>query len=181
MKLFLSPFDVKKNITLVKILNLSNDLKNIGDAPCVFEDNSDNRIFEYALKYFNIITKFQDDIKINPNLLPLAKESAAALKTHIEQAGRNKNGLIRSKKGEAVTLENLFLGGMHNTKMDSVENWLSDKSEFEKNRQILLCQLINKINSNRLAIINFSKTVLLYESKTKSMFGFNSKNNEKLR
>ena len=98
---------IKKVQMLDDLSEVQQSLRTLGNIP------NDIGIYDYAVHFFNIIVQFQDkhpDISILKN----SKNEATitTLATHIKNAGRNKYGWVRAKKGYPVTLDNLYLGNI---------------------------------------------------------------------
>lgn len=101
----------EKSTKKVQILNdlvdVQQSLRTLGNIP------NDMRIYDYAVHFFNIIAQFQDK---HPDVLILKndknEESLKALSKHLKNSGRDQYGWVRAKKGQPVTLENLYLGNI---------------------------------------------------------------------
>ena len=109
----------KKVMALNGLADMQQALRMLGSIP------NDISIYDYAVHFFNIIAQFQDkdcDIKLlkndkNANELDL-------LATHIRNSGRDQYGWVRAKKGQPVTLNNLYLGNVAGI-------WTNTAAEFK--------------------------------------------------
>lgn len=66
-------------------------------------------VYDYAVKYFNIIAQFQDKDLMRAELFA-DNESAKELSAHISNSGRG--AWVRAAKGEQVTDDNVYLGNI---------------------------------------------------------------------
>lgn len=101
---------------------LQKDLLKLGDFPY----GDPKKIILYNVNFFDIISRFQDDgyLKYQPR----DKESIAKLfNLVIRQSGRQKDGMKwnMTKKGEKVTTQNVFYGGVFGLPLKPALYWLS--------------------------------------------------------
>lgn len=71
----------------------------------------DMALYDYAIKFFNIIAKFQDSDVMKEGLLS-DRKSFEELSMHIKNSGRNPYGWVRAERGQPVTVDNVFLGNV---------------------------------------------------------------------
>ena len=123
---------LQKASNRLKLLDALNqmgvDLKNLGPVPNNVEYISvrnnylidgerklpipkDDAIYDYAIRFFNITTAFQDKHLLKDGLLH-DTESFDIFKKHIYNTGRQMDGWVRSHPGEKVTEDNVFLGNV---------------------------------------------------------------------
>lgn len=154
--------------TMDKLLDMKNSLIALGDAPY------DSKIYDYAVKYFNIITDFQDNVVIDTNGFAKSKEELKLVNLHIKKSGREEYGWVRSKKGEPVTLDNLYLGNIHglNTK---TARFFKNSGDAEV-QTIIQDQLKSFINSHRKPLIENISKVLGENKKPKALINFGNNN-----
>lgn len=104
---------------------LLTDLNVLGTMPCNVEKKDvydpyhgdkrslpipqDTAMYNYALKFFGVIAKFQDSGVMKDGLLSDSK-SFEELSKHIKNAGRNPYGWVRAERGQPVTADNVYLG-----------------------------------------------------------------------
>ena len=94
---------VPNNVEQKEIYNPWMGVKRVQSVP------KDFALYYYATDFFNIIAKFQDSKVLKPGLLSDAK-SANELIDHINNCGRCEYGWVRSKPGEHITEDNVYLG-----------------------------------------------------------------------
>lgn len=126
---------------LDRLEKLKTDLEKLGPIPPMSDD-----IYPYAIKYFNIIAKFQDagpiirdDFKNNIKEIDVFLE-------HIENSGRNSYGWVRAKPGEPVTMKNLYLGDVAGIWTNTAETFKNSKDPDVK--KIIYRQLSSFIKSH---------------------------------
>lgn len=76
---------------------------------CMLPIPKDFSLYDYAIKYFNIIAKFQDKGLLKPELCQ-DNETFQNLSKHINASGRCAYGCVRSGRGAEVTENNVYLG-----------------------------------------------------------------------
>ena len=136
---------------------LKKDLQKLGTIP------SGKDIYDYGVKFFNIIASFQDENALEIELFKDAKEEAQLFAKHISNAGRNQWGWVRAPRGETVTLHNLYLG-------NTAGIWTDTAASFKESRdpevqKIIQCQLYNFMRSHRASIMELVSKILT-ENKT---------------
>ncbi len=98
----------ENKLTIMQNLQkLRQDLINLGEIP------ADIAVYDYGVRFFNIIAKFQDANMLDTKTINMFKSpEMKTITTHIERAGRDIYGWVRSERGEDVTLDNLYLGNV---------------------------------------------------------------------
>ncbi|MBR1380309.1 MAG: hypothetical protein IJ560_01850 [Alphaproteobacteria bacterium] len=139
---------VTKATTKVEMMNdlikLRSDLQKLGPCP------SGTAIYDYSVKFFNLIVNFQDKHAMNPEMFKNSVE-AGHLFNHIRNAGRDQYGMVRAPRGTAVTLHNLYLGNVYGIWTETAAKF---KDSTEKDvQQIIQNQLRGFINSHREPMI----------------------------
>ena len=151
----------KKAINKVETMNqleqMQKELSKLGPVP------SGKEIYDYAVKFFNVIVKFQDNFALNIDMFPKTVKSAETLRMHIINAGRDEYGWVRAKRGEPVTLHNLYLGYVYGI-------WTGTAASFKESsdkdtQQIIQNQIKSFINSHREPMINLISEVLQKNNK----------------
>lgn len=151
----------KKAINKVETMNqleqMQKELSKLGPVP------NGKEIYDYAVKFFNIIAKFQDNFALNIDMFPKTVKSAETLRMHIINAGRDEYGWVRAKRGEPVTLHNLYLGNVYGI-------WTGTAASFKESsdkdtQQIIQNQIKSFINSHREPMINLISEVLQKNNK----------------
>lgn len=79
---------------------------------------------EYTLKFFNVVSEFQDQGRIK-----FAK-NADEINFLVERAGRQVYGWNRTKMGEKVTAENLYLGNVFGLFTHPIKYWINSESIY---------------------------------------------------
>lgn len=115
-------------------------------------------IYDYAVNFFNIITSFQDRFALNKDMFPKTLKSADVLAKHINNAGRQEYGWVRAKRGEPVTLHNLYLGDVYGI-------WTNTAAAFKESKdsdvqQIIYNQLYSFISSHREPMLKLLSDIL---------------------
>lgn len=102
---------------MVRICNLKTELLRLGGCP---EETVE--IFAYAIKFFNITSKFQDEG--NVKYLGL-KETQKLFNSVLATVGRSysKFGMNRTQKGQKVTLDNLYCGEIYGLEYNTARFW----------------------------------------------------------
>ncbi len=120
---------------LYEMQTLFNGLVNKGDIP------KDDSIFSHAVDFFNLVVNFQDKVSgLNLSKQPMfknAKVQISDLMLHISRTGRGKFNHVRAPYGQAVTLDNLYIGNKDQFWPLPASNWMKTKEEFksrERNR-----------------------------------------------
>ena len=158
----------EKSTKKVQMLNdldeMYTSLRMLGDIP------KDMRIYDYSVHFFNIIARFQDK---NPDISILEndknKDAVKALAAHIKNAGRQPYGWVRAKKGEPITLDNLYLG-------DVAGIWTNPASKFKaatEDKYVqdnIQAQLRRFIKSHREPMIELSGKVARTANKSGNIF-----------
>lgn len=92
---------------LDRLEKLKADLEKLGPIPL-----ESDKMYPYAIKYFNIFTKFQDAGPIIADDFKKSSREIANVLAHIKNSGRDPYGWVRAKPGETVTMDNLYLGNV---------------------------------------------------------------------
>lgn len=185
-------------LTLLDALNqMAVDLKNLGPVPNNVEYISvrnnylingerelpipkDDAIYDYAIRFFNITTAFQDKHLLKDGLLH-DTESFDIFKKHIHNTGRNMDGWVRSHPGEKVTEDNVFLGNVFGIwtfnirkfkefdRRDSKENnkYVQDDRNFTK-WSVQIYQLRDYLKSHVQPMQDLIHTMLAKEHEVKT-------------
>lgn len=148
---------VNKVETMNQLEQMRKDLSKLGPVP------NGKEIYDYAVAFFNIIVKFQDKFALNADMFPKTVKSTETLKLHITNAGRNEYGWVRAKRGEPVTLHNLYLGNVSGI-------WTGTAASFKETsdkdtQQIIQNQIRSFVNSHREPMINLISEVLRKNNK----------------
>lgn len=169
--------DSKKKVELMDALqDLRSSLKALGSIP------NDMRIYDYAIHFFNIIATFNDKYSVSKNTFKRESEKATLLAKHLGNAGRCSYGWVRSKKGEEVTLDNLYLGNVYGiwTKPARV---FKDMPNDKYVQHAIQGQLYGFIESHRKPMIDLIDNILNNEEKPNGLmfriFGKMSKSSTK--
>lgn len=132
------------------------------------EPQSADDIFEYLIEYFQICSDFQDEfgaIHHSPDYQTMCEFNRI-----LQNSGREKYGWNRTKKGEAVTLDNVYLGNIFGLFTHSARTWKNSKDVYDgfyrqwTNRKDLkndpsMCEVIGKfqvlpfVTKNRQALL----------------------------
>ncbi len=142
-----------KKLALMESLDkLKKDLQKLGPVP------AGKDVYDYGVKFFNIIASFQDANAIDVEMFKDTTEDAEDLALHIENAGRQEYGWVRAQRGEPVTLHNLYLGNVYGLWTKTAAFW---KEQPEKDIQaIIQHQLSSFIESHREPMIKLITKVL---------------------
>lgn len=93
--------------------DFANELRKLGEPT--------NDLYQYMVDFFNVCSEFQDkfrEIKHCPDY-----ELMCAFNCVLKNSGRNTFGMNRTSKGEKVTLDNVFLGGVFGLFTHSARVW----------------------------------------------------------
>lgn len=132
--------------------DLKKDLQKLGPIP------SGKEIYNYGVKFFNIIASFQDNNAIDIEMFKDSTEDAETLAKHVSNAGRQEYGWVRAQRGEPVTLHNLYLGNVYGLWTKTAAFW---QEQPEKDvQQIIQGQLSSFIRSHREPMIELISKVL---------------------
>ena len=133
---------------------------------------TDFSLYDYAIKFFNIIAKFQDSNILKPNLLA-DKTSFNELSAHITNSGRCYCGWVRAKPGETVTEENVFLGdvfGLYTLPIKRFKECVNDPKTADRdwiNWAVQIYQLQNFLKSHVEPTKALITTILFNEERAK--------------
>lgn len=128
--LFFSP---KKTIASLKpqLRHLEKEMKSI--------EAMNNKV-EAVICICQVISQFQDAGGFSQEIFALAKHGGrksqkhlAALQiiqTHFQKAGRSEYGMNRTKTGEAVTADKIFLGDVFSLSTKTAAYWLSEQAKL---------------------------------------------------
>ena len=169
---------------------LKNDLKKLGPVPNnvqykLVNDNwlakptqlpipQDNSLLDYAVKFFNITTRFQDKYLETLKSTTLANKSASdILIRHIENSGHG--DICRTERNQPVTDENVFLGNIFGIWTFSIKDW---KESFAKHADapnhdfvkwaVCIYQLQNFLKSHVTPMQNLINSILNEQQNTKT-------------
>ena len=153
---------IKKATTKLALMEsmakLNKDLQKLGPIP------KGKEVYDYGVKFFNIIASFQDANAVDFELFKEKTEDAKILATHIRNAGRQEYGWVRAPRGEEVTLHNLYLGDIAGLWTNTAAFW---KEQPEKDVQtIIQNQLSSFIKSHREPMMELISKVLNNNKKT---------------
>lgn len=182
--------------TLIKALEqLNRDLSALGPIPNRVENKecysswsetkatlpvpTDFALYDYAVKFFNSITKFQDSVTIVPELFA-AKKSAYALNSRLKNLGRHESGWVRSKPGEKVTENNIILGNVFDIPALSIKQLkdLAKQDKSAKGNWIQWAVQIHQLQKFFRSVANADKirflicSILIAEENKKAPFRF---------
>ena len=143
---------VTKVQTMDALLDMQKKLQKLGPVP------NGKDIYDYAIKFFNIIVEFQDKYAVDIETFSKTTEDAEALAKHIRDSGRDEYGWVRAQRGESVTLHNLYLGNR-----DGI--WTNTAAAFKENKdtdvqKIIQMQLRGFIQRHREPMIKYISNVL---------------------
>ncbi len=101
----------------------------------------DNKV-EAIIRLFKVISPIQDNGGFSKTICELQKKNFGqldqiisaleVLQIHFRRAGRSEYGMNRTKVGEEVTSENVFLGNVFGIWTKSASYWLANQKECEK-------------------------------------------------
>lgn len=139
--------------TINALTELRDSLKKLGPIP------NDMRIYDYAVHFFNIVVRFNDKYSVDKKMFKDNAESAGILATHLSRAGRQEYGWVRAKKGQEVTLDNLYLGNVHGLWTKTARTF-KDMPNDKYVQDAIQGQLHGFISSHREPMIKLSDQVL---------------------
>ena len=143
---------VTKVQTMDALLDMQKKLQKLGPIP------NGKDIYDYAIKFFNIIVEFQDKYAVDIETFSKTTEDAEALAKHIKNSGRDEYGWVRAPRGESVTLHNLYLGNIYGIWTNTAACFKESKdSDVQK---IIQMQLRGFIQSHREPMIKYISSVL---------------------
>lgn len=141
-----------KVVLMESLDKLKKDLQKLGPIP------NGKDVYDYGVKFFNIIASFQDNNTVDIDFFKDTTEEAQILAQHINNAGRNEYGWVRAQRGEPVTLHNLYLGNVYGLWTNTAAFW---KEQPEKDVQaIIQNQLSGFIKSHREPMMELISKVL---------------------
>ncbi len=141
-----------KVVLMESLDKLKKDLQKLGPIP------NGKDVYDYGVKFFNIIASFQDNNTVDIDFFKDTTEEAQILAKHINNAGRDKYGWVRARRGEPVTLDNLYLGDVYGLWTNTAAFW---KERPEKDVQaIIQNQLSSFIKSHREPMMELISKVL---------------------
>ncbi|MFA5024513.1 MAG: hypothetical protein WC523_06190 [Patescibacteria group bacterium] len=130
--LFFNPKKVIANIQ-PRIQELEKEIKSI--------EAMDNKV-EAIVRLFQIISPLQDAGGFSQEIFELRKhdnvkfgqqiEALSVLQKHFSNAGRSEYGINRTKKGEEVNAEKVYLGNVFGIWTKTAAYWLEKKEELKK-------------------------------------------------
>ena len=142
---------------------LKKDLQKLGPIP------NGKEVYDYGVKFFNIIASFQDANAVDIELFKETTEEAKALSQHISNAGRDEYGWVRAQRGEPVTLHNLYLGNVYGLWTKTAAFWKEMPDEDVQSiknasnldvQKVIQNQLSSFIKSHREPMIELISKVL---------------------
>ena len=173
---------------LAALKQLRADLEKLGPVPnnveykevynpyCVGECKmpipKDLSLYDYAVKFFNIVAKFQDTGLLQSGLLADAK-SVDELMEHVKNSGRDTYGWVRSKPGEAVTDNNVFLGNIFGLWTNTIAKFKSFAAEKDNTSDwtqsvIQIYQLQRFLNSHVEPMKKLIDSILVRQENAKT-------------
>lgn len=105
-----------------RLERLKQELYLLGQIP-----REEKAVLEYAVRFFNIVSEFQDSGTIDNEPRKFSRE-VAELNVHIQNSGRCQHGVNRTVKGEKVNLYNTFWGGVYGLYTQTSAEWLKGGS-----------------------------------------------------
>lgn len=142
---------MEKKMKTLKMLKATfspvvNDLKKIENDLSFLEkemeeiNKMENKV-EAIVRLFKVISPIQDKGGFSQTITKLQEKNYGqldelisafgVLQTHFKNAGRDEYGINRTKEGEEVTLEKVFLGNVFGIWTKSASYWLSNQKQFE--------------------------------------------------
>jgi len=100
---------INNTVNKIELLNtlekLLSDLEKLGPVP------NNIAVYDYAVRFFNIISIFQDKHSINPKLINDTQVDAQRIIKYINTAGRYSQNSVctRTKAGDIITPNNLYI------------------------------------------------------------------------
>jgi len=100
---------INNTVNKIELLNtlekLLSDLEKMGPVP------NNIAVYDYAVRFFNIISTFQDTHSINPKLINDTQVDAQRIMKYINAAGRYSQNSVctRTKAGDIITPNNLYI------------------------------------------------------------------------
>lgn len=144
----------EKLATMDALLKMEQDLQDLGTIP--YYGNGD--VYAYGVKFFNIVTAFQDKYKVNEDIFKDSPEDAQELAKMIRAAGRDTYGMARAPIGAKVTLDSLYLGNIDGLNTYPASYW---KKQQDKNVQMKIqTQLSQFISTYQDSLMKKIATVL---------------------
>lgn len=141
-------FGIKKKHAIEVLKELEKELS-------IVEETRDP--LDQIVKLFAVVSPVSDELgEIKEAIKPRNADAKVAfndLVVHLEQTGRNKYGMNRTEKDQAVTGDNVYLGGTHELFTKSVNDWKNIlKNEDANTQQIIYGQAQGFVNSHLHAI-----------------------------
>jgi len=104
-------------------------------------DAMDNKV-EAIVRLFQVLSSLHDEDGFNQEITLLSKYASRKMRNkinalqilqmHVRNAGRCEYGMNRTKKGEAVTPDKVYLGDIYGLWTKTADYWLSEKTRLEK-------------------------------------------------
>ena len=139
----------------------------------------DFALYDYAIKFFNVIAKFQDsgvlEQAINKDVL-IDKKSVNKLAALIKNCGRSENGMVRSKPGKRITGNDVYLGGVFDVPTLTINQLkaLSKQKSSPKNNWVQwvvqIHQLQNFLKCNIRQINALMSPIVIAEQEDNNMY-----------
>lgn len=152
----------QKNITLNseyelrRLKRLLNDLIKLGNFPV----NDAKGIIRYSVKFFNIISSFQDAgyVEYLPDNM---KEYSDLINAVIENCGRfpGQPRWNPTSKGETVTIDNFILGGAFNLPIKPARFWLNCSRSYTLIIDYHCPAIIKQKLPDKISITELSKII----------------------
>lgn len=151
-----------RKLALMEALEkMKKDLQKLGPIP------EGIAVYDYGVKFFNIIATFQDNNAMDIELFKNTTQDAQSLAAHIGNAGRQEFGFVRAQRGEPVSLHNLWLGDVYGLFTKPAAYW---REQPEKDvQQIIQNQLSDFIQSHREPMIKLISNVLTNNKKPNNL------------
>lgn len=125
----------------------------------------DVELYDYAVKFFNIIVKFRDSGVWKKGLLADGK-SVDALARHIENAG----SWVNAERGQPATEENVYLGNVYGLNTLPIKKWKSVKDDDFVQWAIQMGQLYGCLRSHVEPMKKLLSELILKEQNAKTGF-----------
>lgn len=102
-----------------RLINLKKHIEELGVCP------PNKAAFYFLVDFFNVVSEFQDAGKL------IWVPNAERFNALIENVGRDEFGMNRTKMGEEVTLDNVYLGNIFGLFTLTAREWVYCESKYE--------------------------------------------------
>ena len=134
---------------LRRVDSLRSNLEALGDIP-----SEPKASLEYLVRFCNTVSVFQDDGNVYLN----DKKLSFRLNCAIRKAGRNPFGINKSKKGEEVTLDDIWIGNVGGQFVHKASWWIQSNDTYLE--ELANQAVIPFLYSNRTEILKLCKDIL---------------------